>query len=338
LGYQAPPTITITGGGGNGANAVAQIIESKQVNAVSVIRRFTINVNRIFDQPYETLYIKAMPPTNDRTIISQLLQDQQLIPVSELYRADDVNFGVAQNVRYNHAYGLTASTLEKYVSALDLNHYWKNLTLGKIKLARALDPAGNVLYEVIYSEVIDNLVNNQGQSVGKSVTLPYPVTQGATEITTVYPNSLVNMRNQVIDTVGQVSPALPLWMISKQSNGNVLGFTPAWVIAYIQPGKGEKILYNINRRFGTELNKIDFKVDRYELDKSMTFAYSGYEDSTGQGHWLPAPPIATTFDGTMTPPTVFDGTSTDFITPSVTVTSIDTFDKYLVFPKTNILG
>ena len=38
------------------------------------------------------------------------------------------------------------------------------------------------------------------------------------ETTTVYPNSLINMRNQVIDTVGQVSNILPRWMLSRQVN------------------------------------------------------------------------------------------------------------------------
>jgi hypothetical protein len=99
------------------------------------------------------------------------------------------------------------------------------------------------------------------------------------------------MRNQVIDTVGQVSALLPRWMLSTQTNGRVLGFTPAWVIAYVTPGNSGQIAYNIRTQFGTQLNLVDFEVDRYELDKALT---SNWDPVTKQ--WEPQPPAATTFD------------------------------------------
>jgi hypothetical protein len=301
-GYVTPPTVTITGGGGSNATATASIIEVELSNAVSVFRRFTVTVNREFDEPYETLYIKAMPPAEDRALVDQLIQNQDIIPESVLYRADDPNFGIATSVIYDHAYGLTAASLDLYVESLDINHYWKNLTLGEIRTARALDAAGNVLYEVVYSAVIDNLVNNDGVSVGKQVTLPYPVNEGdSTEIDVVYPNSLINMRDQVIDTVGQITPALPLWMLSKQVNGQVLGFVPAWVIAYVKPGESGRVAYNIRTQFGEQLNRVDFKVDRYEIDRSQTYDWIPYDDSVSAGKWVPYPPAATTFDLTESP-------------------------------------
>jgi hypothetical protein len=291
-GYAITPTITIIGGGGTGAQAITRLIESSTINAVSVIRRFTVTVNRTFNEPYESLYIKAMPPVADRELLDGLLQNTDVIPLEWLYRADDTNFGKASNVTYTHAYGLTASTVDTYIESLQLNHYWKNLTLGQLKVAQALDSSGNVLYEVVYSEVIDNLVNNAGQSVGKEVTLAYPVLdEDSTEVDVVYPNSLDNMRTQVIDTVGQITPGLPLWMTSKQANGKVLGFVPAWVIAYANPGRGNQLRYNIVQRFGERLNLIDFEVDRYELDRSQTYNYNPTTDL-----WIPYPAQATTFD------------------------------------------
>jgi hypothetical protein len=50
----------------------------------------------------------------------------------------------------------------------------------------------------------------------------------------------------------------------------VLGFTPAWVIAYTKPGQSGQIAYNIQTQFGTQLNLVDFKADRYELDNFLT--------------------------------------------------------------------
>ncbi len=297
-GYTSAPTVTI--GGSGGATATAQIEETAAEYAVSVFRRFTITVNRAFNEPYETLYIKAMPPTIDRDRIADLLDAKKpnaLIPYSSLYRPTDPNFGIATSIIYDHAYGLSAAALETYVQAMDLNHYWKNITLGPIRTAQALDSTGNVLYEVVYSEIIDDLVNNQGVSVDKSVDLAYTIDVDGDPVSVVYPNSLINMRDQIIDTVGQVSPALPLWMTSKQPNNQVLGFTPAWVMAYVKPGESGKIAYNLQQNLGYdkplefELNSIDYEVDRYELDRSETYNWDPTQDQ-----WIPHPPQSTTFD------------------------------------------
>ena len=266
---------------------------------VNVDKTFSITVIRRYDQPFDNLYIQAMPPQSDRDLLASLLQDPTIFPPDLIYRSDDPNFGVARRVIYNHAYGLVAATLDDYVASLDLNHYWKNLVLGEIKTAQALDDAGNVIYEVVYSAVIDDLVNNDGESVDKQVVLAFPINEDdSTQIDSVYPNSLINMRDQVIDTVGQVSRVLPRWMLSRQANGTVLGFTPAWVIAYVKPGQGGQIAYNIQTQFADQLNLIDFKVDRYELDNFLTKNWDRQDQ-----HWgiynvplTPYPPSLTTFD------------------------------------------
>jgi len=263
---------------------------------VSVFKTFTITVDREYNEPYEELYVKCMPPQVDRDLIDTLIENNTVIPQSLVFRPDDPNFGIATSVIYNHCFGLKSSTYAEYVSSLYENHYWKNLILGEIKTAQALDDDGNVIYEVVYSKIQDNLVNNQGISVSKTVTLPYPVARDdSTEITTVYPNSLINMRDQVIDTIGQISNLLPRWMLSKQTDGKVLGFTPAWVIAYCNPGASGQVAYNIRSEFGTKLNLIDFEVDRYELGRLLSIHWDPVADSGLTGSWIPAP-AETTFD------------------------------------------
>jgi hypothetical protein len=210
---------------------------------------------------------------------------------------------------YQHAFGLSPATLDTYVESLYLNHYWKNLVIGPIETAQAVDDNNNVIYEVVYSRIVDNLVNNQNQSVGKIVNLGYPIT-GPEDIDTirqVYPNSLVNMRDQVIDTVGQISTNLPLWMTSKQKNGRVLGFTPAWVMCYTNPGKSAQIAYYIETQFGEQLNSVDFKVDRYILDSELSRNWNAETQ-----RWTPTPSL-TTFDRFDTAGNIFIGT-VDFAT------------------------
>lgn len=252
-------------------------------------KTFTLTLIREYNEPYENLYVQAMPPANDRELLDSLLQNSDIFPDNLIYRPTDLNFGVATRVIYQHAFGLTTATLDDYYSSLYQNHYWKNLVLGNIRVAQARDNRNQVIYEVVYSQVIDNLLNAQGQSVSKEVILPFPIEDGT--ITQVYPNSLINMRDQVIDTVGQVSNILPRWMLSKQTDGRVLGFTPAWVIAYAKPGRGAQIAYNIQSKYGTQLNLIDFKVDRYELDRLLTYNWDPVTDQ-----WIPYPAEATTFD------------------------------------------
>ena len=118
---------------------------------VSVTKTFTITVVRAYNEPYENLYIQAMPPQNDRTLIQSLLQDQTIIPPDDLYRSDDANFGRAQRVVYWHAYGLTAATLDSYVEALNLNHYWKTLVLGNIAPSSSQAFSGSIFTVKIYS-------------------------------------------------------------------------------------------------------------------------------------------------------------------------------------------
>jgi hypothetical protein len=257
---------------------------------ISVNKTYTLKVLNAYDKPYENLYIECMPPSNDRQIITNFLQNVNIFTPSLLYRADDPNFGLSNNVMYYHAYGLNAENIDTYVTALQLNHYWKDLLLGSIKTAQAIDPiTGNVIYEVVYSEIIDTLVNNSEESVSKEVVLPYSIQNQTIDV--VYPNSLDNMRNQVIDVVGQESPMLPLWMLSKQTNGNILGFTPAWVIAYTIPGASGQVKYNIETQFGIQLNQVDFTADRYEIDSALTVNWDGTTQS-----WIPSPPESATFD------------------------------------------
>jgi hypothetical protein len=294
------------------------------------------------------------------------LQNATIFPPSSIYRYNDPNFGVAKNVTYYHAYGLTAATIDEYVDSLNLNHYWKNLVLGSIETAQALDNNGNILYEIVYSKIIDDLVNDSGQSVGKEVELAYPVKDGhGNMVNVVYPNGLVDMRTQVIDVVGQISNVLPRWMLSKQSNGQVLGFTPAWIIAYCNPGQSGQIAYNIKTTIGDALNTIDYTVDRYEMDNLLTKNWN-----RDQQQWAPHPALYTRFDDGSTGifdswvndvnntvtwtnnssnlvgwqnnyngnPTTFDGNSLQFIDPVDMYSSSQANDLYLLFPKQNILN
>jgi hypothetical protein len=256
---------------------------------------------------------------SDRNLISDLLTNTEIIPNDYLYRENDPYFGKSNNVVYEHAYGIYASDFDDYVASVTKNHYWRQITLGEIKTAVARNDAGEIIYEVVYSEVIDNLVNPMGASVSKEVIWPrfiplglgpyytseldiftsYGLPDYYTSLTPgfakqLYPNSLPNMREQVGDVLGQEfnSNLLPKWMTSQQLNGSTTGFVPAWVICYTKPGFAETIKNNINTMWVDvvgnpyRLNIINFKIDRFTVDKSTTF---NYDNNLSPAAWTGLP-------------------------------------------------
>ena len=313
---------------------------------VIATRTFTVTVLQQYNQPTDILYIKAAPSVSDRVIIDTLLTDEALIPTNDLYRPSDVYFGKASSVIYEHAYGIYASDIDEYIASVSKNHYWRNITLGEIKTAVAKNEAGEIIYEVVYSEVIDNLVNPKGVSIQKEIYWPRLIDLGLgpwyTSITdiytsyvdildqqyytsltpgyarTLYPNSLPNMRNQVASVLGQEydSTLLPLWMTSQQPNGSTLGYTQAWVICYTKPGKSAAIQNNIQNNWKDPigrnyvLNQINFRIDRFSVDKSITY---NYDKSTTPPAWTGLP------------------------SASPVPNPLDSKDFYVLFPRQTIL-
>jgi hypothetical protein len=309
---------------------------------ITTTKTFTVTVSQEYAVPFETLYIQAAPSLNDRNIIRTLLDNTTLIPDEVLYRPFDIYFGKATNITYEHAFGIYASDLNQYLTTITRNHYWRYITLGELKTAIARNSNGDIVYEVVYSEVIDNLLNPQGVSVPSTITWPRQIdlNQGPwyTSMTdiftsysfeqdgqptfytslspgyvrTLYPNSLYNMRNRVASILGQEqdSRLLPLWMTSQQLNGSTLGYTQAWVIAYTKPGFAETVKTNIETQWPYTLNEINFEIDRFSVDKSTTYNY----------------------DNTFQPP-AWTGLPSADPTPD----PLDSKDFYVLFPRQTIL-
>ena len=325
-------------------------------------RTFSVSVLQEYNKPTDILYIKAAPSIEDRLILDTLLNQDpadavQLIPTEDLYRPDDLYFGKASSVVYENAYGIYASSINQYLAAVTRNHYWRNITLGEIKTAVAKNDAGEEIYEVVYSEVIDNLINPYGVSINSSIFWERPIDLGLgpwySSITdiytsyvfevdgtptyytslspgyarTLYPNSLPNMRNRVANVLGQEydSRLLPQWMTSQQADGNTLGYTQAWVICYTKPGFANQIKNNINTLWGKAdgtkytLNMINFNIDRFTVDKSATY---NYDNNIRSPEWT-----------STTPAYAWTGLPSATPVPN----PLDSKDFYVLFPRETIL-
>lgn len=275
-------------------------------------KEFSITIEQTYADPTDTLYVKCSPSIKDRDFIIDLLADETIIPSDVIYRPLDANFGKASEVSYVHAFGIDSNTINEYLNAITINHYWRNVTLGSLHTAVARDENNEIIYEVVYSKIIDNLLNPQGTSVSKEVVWPRQIKwndQAGLPQTTrrVYPNSIPNMRTQVADVLGQQLnyPLYPKWMVSQQENGSTLGFTLAWVICYTKPGYSQTVKQNIDtlwvNRFGNRntLNQVNFTIDRFLVDKSNTYNFEANFDPrawTGYPSATPKADPANTYD------------------------------------------
>lgn len=279
---------------------------STQFPLLSIRRTFNLTVRIDYAEAYENLYFRANLGINDRRVLDSLLNNDELIPPKYIYRPNDPYFGKAKTISYVHAYGMKSSSVEQYMAAVKKNHYWRNVVLGELKTAYAKDMQGNVIYEVVYSPVIDDLVKSNKESVPSEIVWPryIPLNEGPWfvsstkiftsyedvqninyhtslspgEIRKLYPASFKNMREEVANNIGENydSDLLPRWMTTQQSNGVILGYIQAWVICYTKPGFAQQIKENILYNWDYRVNRFDFTVDRYMVDKTATFDFNTY--------------------------------------------------------------
>jgi len=270
-----------------------------QFPLIRKVRTFTLNIRQTLDKPVESLYFKALPKIESRYKINDLLTNTELIPRNFLYRPEDKYFNKTNEISFVFAYGVEATSFEKYYEAAVNNFYHRRILLGDIKTAIARDNNNNIVYEVVYAEIIDDLINPQGKSLPQEIVWPTIVkledNENFTSTTDLFtsltnrfvsesqktttkfnPASTTNMRNELFNQLpnNNDQKLLPKWMTSQQRNGNTLGFIQAWVICYTLPGKSETIRNNIVNFWGQSLNDIDFTIDRFFVDKSITYNYN----------------------------------------------------------------
>jgi hypothetical protein len=285
-----------------GANTVYNFtVEAvNQYNAVfSKKQTFTLTVNQYYATPLENVYLKASSSVPAKKLINQLLTDTDIIPYESLYRPEDPYYGKATGVKINHIYGLNASTLQDYVNAVATNHYQRKIVLGSIQTAVARDDTGAIVYEVVYSKLVDDLMDDAGRTLPNKVVWPrqinlrlgpwnvnngnYKVSNMSLHtnlspglVSTLYPGSLQNMRETLANAIGQNNDGrlLPKWMTTQQLDSTTLGFVQAWVICYTKPGMSATIKNNIETMWAHSLNEIDFTIDRLIVDKSATYNWN----------------------------------------------------------------
>jgi len=237
------------------------------VGFAALDKEFTLRVNAAGDRTFSNLYIKAFQSKDKRLQWYDFITDSTIFSPEDIYRYGDPNFGIQTDLRVLVYAGIESKEAVNYVQAISRNHYRKRLLFGDIKKALAKDPiTQEILYEVIYCEVVDTFEKN-GTSISETIDLSDKikskvlVSYDAIKVDSdipfasdsdhqrVFPNSIKNMRKRIKNVGDRDREFLPLWMRSiQQTSAFELGYTKALVFCYAKPSRGDAVLRRIKNK------------------------------------------------------------------------------------------
>ena len=206
----------------------------------------------------------------DQNIFYNMAQDPNINSPELIYRQDDPNFGMKLKPEMLMMAGIEAQTLTTFQNQMELNHAPITLWFGDIKTAIAREGT-ETKYEVVYIEIKDKFVNNDGKATGA---------------TGERPNAVENMRSRMKALSNQEWTYLPLWMKTVQADAGVsLGYIKAVPICYCKPGTSGQLKKRIED-LQLDFKKIHFIIDRYIASKSKVTTSSFEGDGSTVSYQL----------------------------------------------------
>ena len=255
---------------------------------IDEIKEFTININNPYSQEFVNIYCDGMIKLSDRNKLKAILNDVKIFPTDSLYNINDANYGIPKKLSFLLLAGLELGFAEDFLTATSHNFYKKEVVLGYPRYTIAYDPQSlEPVYETIYLPIVDDLENNNGNSVPHRIDLDatiqnaltidnmfihsdeITIDSSETQLSSAWPNSYKNMQSNITDTFAYVTEtsfsAFPLWMKPLYPNLLVNNSNPREIykrsipIAFVKPGHAKKIIFNLTKK------KIDFKRFSFEI-------------------------------------------------------------------------
>ena len=234
-----------------------QAVDLSSMNAIT--KTFYIDVLPYTGKKYSKILLQPLLSAEARESFDTFINDQYVFENKLLYRPYDSAFGAQRTVNFVLEHALEEKNLANYVPALQDYFYRKKLYFGNVKSAIGKDSNGNVLYEVVYIELVDNLVNN-GVTVSSIIEQKGDV---------FYPNSIDNMRAS-LEAISSVDEyLLPKFMRTVQDESGIpLGRILCMPLCYCQPGNALTIIRRM-QAYGFEFSNINFDIDRILVSESL---------------------------------------------------------------------
>lgn len=278
-------------------------------------KEFTLTISNINEKPYENLYLKALLPAPLRQVFRSIVTDPNLASSDIIYRVNDPYFGVHLDLTMLVQPGIRAEDAALYIDAMSTHHYDKKIDFGTIRKAVARNRDGSVKYEVLYVDVLDynsstqpgvEIIANRNSTevnyglvsapgldrddfhsvtdrISRRDDLGSIVGNDVAFEETIFSNSFANMANDISQGVGyEFQGALPDWMLSVQpETGQPLGLVRGLVLAYANPGQGDKLLYRYRASLLQSgyavtdiMNTFKFVADRYQWDRTLSINFN----------------------------------------------------------------
>jgi hypothetical protein len=265
------------------------------------------------------LYAKPFLKIEKRLELADFFTNPDIFERNLLYRPSDPEFGVQTQLKVLLYAGIETLGAGEYAAKVRRSSK-KRFRFGAVKKSIAKIPGTNdIMYEVVYVEIIDNMENSKGSVSNSIITRygkhPLTVNQGKRDVwdssttddnlvesakdvaariwkqdvvmtadydgqlisdfnkSTVYGNSVTNIRKS-IESLGETERNfLPLWMRTPQTfSGVEQGFTKAVVLCYCRPqtahdtyNPADRVIINI-KNLGIDFKNVDFTVDRLIID------------------------------------------------------------------------
>lgn len=132
-------------------------IEAKdRFNYTAIEREFVLDVIDLDNTQYTDIVARPMLVPEQRDLYKNFVINSNIFPHDYIYRPDDPEFGIQQQIEMLIYAGIEAKSIDKFVSAAAKNHKRKKYILGDFKKAIARQPGTtDTVYEVIYIDVID---------------------------------------------------------------------------------------------------------------------------------------------------------------------------------------
>lgn len=221
---------------------------------VSATHDYSISQVRLTNDQVGHIYAKISPDKFTKKKFDRFVADTKIFPPETLYRMSDKNFKTAdRNVLILS--GVHAPDLTDLQNALGTNFYNLNLKIADIKSGKAKDPNGNIIYEIVYAELIDSMEGSPNSSTTKNYK-------------TIYHNTIKNIRSKLTENLTVDSfEYLPHWMKSTQDNEIITGYKLVLPLRYVKAGESDQIIFKLKNEQNFDFKSIFFQIDRLYITK-----------------------------------------------------------------------
>jgi len=135
-------------------------------------REFTITTTDPDDTLYSSISMIPLLPKTQRNLYRNFISDPTIFTPESIFRPNDETFGIQPDMKMLAYAGIETKHIREFVAASAKNHRRKQYKLGEVQKALAKKEGSNdIVYEVIYVEVIDPQEPIDGTRTAKSFSI-----------------------------------------------------------------------------------------------------------------------------------------------------------------------